>query len=118
MNLVDSLKKTLSIGASNENGDSPMTFVKSKKGILKELIASRDSGNLIGIYSKVLGDGMFLVGVNNIETDTSAEIIVFETYEQSGMILNRTRVSIDEIKLVCPFAKRYLNPILNKIQVV
>jgi hypothetical protein len=118
MSLVDTLKKTLSISPMPHHlaDYSPLTFTKTKKAMLKELISSHEKGFLIGIYSKELGDGMFLVGINQIETEGSSEIIVFETYDQSGSILNRTRISIDEIRMVCPFNQKYLNPVLNKLQ--
>jgi hypothetical protein len=116
MSLVNTLKKTLSISSNKELDQSGMAFVKSRKTVVSELTSARESGALIGVYSKSLGEGMFLVGVNDVELDRGAEVVVFETYEQTGAILNRTRLSIDEIKMVCPLNMRYLNPILNRIQ--
>jgi hypothetical protein len=120
MNLVNSLKRTLSLNSLSQDqiDDTPIAFAKTRKAVLRELESSRENGLLIGVYSKALGDGMFLVGVNAIEKDGPTEIIVFETYEQSGTILNRTRLSIDEIKMVCSFNRKYVNPILNRIQIV
>src|SRR6476659_4597217 len=103
MSLVETLKKSLSISSNEQNditGNSPLIFAKTKRSILKEITSSLENGLLIGIYSKSLGEGMFLVGVSDIERDGPTEIVVFETYDQSGMILNRTRVSVDEIKMV------------------
>jgi hypothetical protein len=120
MSLVNALKRTLSINETLQNDladKKPLSFAKTKKAMLKELVSSQENGFLIGIYSKELGDGMFLVGINQIETDGPSEMIVFETYEQSGMILSRTRVAIDEIKMVCPFNKKYLNPVLYKLHI-
>lgn len=116
--LVGVLKK--SIFSSSESGKvsntGSMLFVKSRKGILKELRNSQESGTLVGVYSRAFGEGMFLTCVSNIEHDTAAEVVTFETYDQSGQMLNRTRLSIDEIKMVCPFESKYVNPILNKMQ--
>jgi hypothetical protein len=115
MNLVEKIKKSLSSQNKVESPDSgSLNFVKNRKAILKELMLSRDTGNLIGVYSRVLGEGMFLTGVDNIEDDHGTEVIIFETYDMSGQILNRTRVSVDEIKMVCPFNSAYINPILKK----
>jgi hypothetical protein len=117
MSLVDALKKTLSINPTSDNALSqlPLSFVKSRKAILRELISAKENGALIGVYSKAMGEGMFLVGINEVETDSSSEIIVFETYDQCGTILNRTRLSIEEIKMVCPLGRKYVNPVLNKV---
>jgi hypothetical protein len=119
MSLVDALRKTLSIGNGGESGSHatmPLNFLRTRKSILRELSMSQETGNLIGVYSRAFGEGMFLVSVNSIEIDRSGEVVVFETYDQSGMILNRTRVSIDEIKMVCPFHRKYVNPVLNRVQ--
>jgi hypothetical protein len=121
MSLVEVLKKTLSVNSTSQNGntdDSQLYFIKSRKAMLKELASSQENGTLLGVHSRALGEGMFLVSVNFIETDHPNEVIIFETYDQSGMILNRNRVSIDEIKMICPLNKKYVNPILNKVKII
>jgi hypothetical protein len=100
---------------SNEPGTASMTFVKTRKSILKALELSQRTGRMIGVYSRALGEGMFLTGIDAIEENerNGREVIVFETYDQSGHILSRTRVSLDEIKMVCPFNTAYVNPVLG-----
>jgi hypothetical protein len=116
MTMINVLKKTLAINSGNESTThEQLTFIKTRKAVLKELQVARENSMLIGVYSRALGEGMFLVGVSDIETNLSSEVIVLETYDQSGSILNRTRLSIDEIKMVCPLHKKYLNPVLNKV---
>ena len=89
------------------------TFVTDRQGVLKALQKSQQTGKLIGVYSRELGDGMFLTGVDTIENQGSMKIITFETYDMCGKILNRTKISLDEIKMVCPFDANYINPILE-----
>jgi hypothetical protein len=114
MNLVDKLKKSLSLNqGKNELTEHFPAFVKNRKAMLKELHDSQANGHLIGVYSRALGEGMFLTGVDNIESEAGREVIVFETYDMSGQILSRTRVSLDEIKMVCPFNTAYVNPVLS-----
>lgn len=96
-----------------QSDDTSFDFIKSKKGILKELYISKQSRNLVGVYSPVLGEGMFLVAVEDIETHHKEEIILFHKYDASGHILTRTAVSIDEIKMVCPFNKAYTHPLFT-----
>lgn len=91
----------------------PFDFVRTKKGILKELVISSMSGNVVGIYSRALGEGMFLAAVEKIESTAKDEIIVFNRYDMSGHMLARTRVAIDEIHMVCPFSRAYTNPVLT-----
>ena len=86
--------------------------------MVKELVLAKETGSLIGIYSGALGEGMFLVGINNVEKDYKSEIITFETYDQTGALLQRPQLAIEEIKMICPFNKKYVNPVLNKLEFV
>jgi hypothetical protein len=79
------------------------------------LIKSQETGKLIGVYSRILGDGMFLTGVDSIENEGSTKVITFETYDLCGQILHRTRVTLEEIKMVCPFETAYVNPLLAQL---
>jgi hypothetical protein len=95
-----------------EKDPTPFEFVRSRKAILKELVISKKIKNVVGVYSDVLGEGMFLTAVQDIErTQKNAEIIVFYQYDVTGRLLIRTRVELDEIQLVCPFNKTYENPL-------
>ncbi|MBT1697429.1 hypothetical protein KK083_11115 [Fulvivirgaceae bacterium PWU4] len=91
----------------------PFDFVRTRKGILKELVISSMSGNVVGIYSRALGEGMFLAAVEKIESNAREEIITLNRYDMSGHMLARTRVSVDEIHMVCPFNRVYTNPSMN-----
>jgi hypothetical protein len=91
----------------------PFDFVRSRKGILKELVISSISGNVVGIYSRALGEGMFLAGVEKIDSAGRGEVIVLNRYDMSGHVLSTTRVAVDEIRMVCPFNRVYANPLVN-----
>lgn len=93
----------------------PFDFIKSKKAILKQVIISKESGNLLGVYCRAFGEGMFLTGVEDIEDYEKEAIIVFNRYDMSGHILSRTRISIEEIQMVCPFSRSFVNPFLAKV---
>jgi hypothetical protein len=94
-------------------GTGSFDFVKTRKGILKELVISKQSKNIVGVYCKVFGEGMFLTAVEGIEPTSKAEIIVFHQYDMTGNILPRTRIELDEIQMVCPFDKIYQNPLFS-----
>jgi hypothetical protein len=101
-------KKIISVGDT-----TPMDFVKTRKGILRELVLSKQTGNLIGVYSRAFGDGMFLTTVQDIEGGSKEEIIAFNQYDMSGIILSRTHLALSEIKMICTFNKTYRNPLLD-----
>src|SRR5688500_16398928 len=110
-NFFSTLKSLFSDEKPSVISIDPTTFdfIRSKKGILRELSLSRESGNVIGIYSNVLGPGMFLTAVETIE---NAEIVVVKQNDISGQMLSRTRIWIDEIQMVCPFNKAYRSPVV------
>lgn len=79
----------------------PFDYVGSKKGIMRELMISRESGSLIGLIAPVLGQGMFLVSVSSIESTGS---IVFRKYDfRDRRLLSAGSLSIDDVEAVCPF---------------
>ena len=82
---------------------NPFDYVESRKGILRELMISRESGNLIGLFSPILGEGMFLISVSSIESDNS---IVFRKYDiRDGRLLSAGTLCLSDIRGVCPFIR-------------
>lgn len=113
-NFAEKIRSLISNSKNPPQRDtSPFDFIKTRKGILRELIISKQNRNLVGVYSPALGEGMFLVSVEEIERHNKEEIIIFHKYDMSGHILSRTHISIGEIKMVCPFDKTYHNPIFH-----
>lgn len=110
-NFAEKIRSLISPKKGPEKGSTPFEFVKSKKAILKELVISKKIKKVVGVYCDVLGEGMFLTAVEDIERTQSAEIIVFYQYDITGRLLIRTRVELDNIQLVCPFNKTYENPL-------
>lgn len=110
--IVSKVQKSF-FGKDESLAATPFKFLKDRNGILKTLTESLASGKLVGVYSRALGEGMFLTGVANVEGEGKTKVITFETYDLSGQILNRTSVSLDEIKMVCPFEVQYINPLIG-----
>jgi hypothetical protein len=112
LSIVSKIQESFAGKDENQKG-LHFNFIKDKDAMLHALSKSQEKGTLIGVYAKELGEGMFLTGVDKIESVGTQKIIVFETYEIYGKILNRTRVALDEIKMVCPFQIEYVNPLLG-----
>lgn len=82
----------------------PFDCIKTRKGIVRELIISKESRNLIGLISPSLGEGMFLILVLSLESENSEEIVAFQRYEITDARFHVTaRLTVNEIKGVCPF---------------
>jgi hypothetical protein len=91
-------------------------FIKTQKQILHHIRLCKKSGGLIGVYSDVLGRGMFLTTVEDIEEDElGGTVIFFKPYDMSGRILQRSTVSLKEISALCPFNQMYVEPRVNDI---
>ena len=69
------------------------------------LLISKESGNLVGLISPSLGEGMFLVLVLSLETENAEEMVAFQKYEiTDGRFQVTIKLSVNEIKGVCPFS--------------
>ena len=89
---------------SNNCVGHPFDYVESKKSIMRELMISHDSGNVIGVISPVLGEGLFLVSITSIEPSGT---IVYRKYDvRDRRLLSAGTLKIEEIKAVCPFFSR------------
>jgi hypothetical protein len=90
-----------------------LEFIKSRKAILKEINACKISGSALGITCSILGDGMFLTGIEDVYNNGVDYVIILKPYDMSGYCLNRNHLSLNEIRSVCPFKTLYRNPLLN-----
>ncbi|HYC84321.1 MAG TPA: hypothetical protein VEB86_03830 [Chryseosolibacter sp.] len=86
----------------------------SQKAIGRIFSSAYPKGTVVGIYCPALSAGMLLVGVESIMTDKSENVIVLRPYDVSGILLQRTHISLGEITGACPFACKYENPLFQK----
>ena len=93
---------------SIQKKNHPFDCIKTRRGIVRELMISKESGNLIGVISPSLGEGMFLILVRSLESENSEEMVAFQRYELTDRRFQVTaRLTVNEIKGVCPFAHNY-----------
>lgn len=92
-------------------------FIRSKGKILRELQFCLKEQNLVGIYCPLLGNGMFLVGVENIIADDSGlSVITFFPQDMSGHRLARRSIELNEIDLIVPFNNPYVDPMVPGVK--
>jgi hypothetical protein len=85
-------------------------FIRNKKAILKQAKLCRKSHGLIGVYSPLLGKGMFLTTVDHIHSINDDALIVFKPYDPNGGSPERTAVPLKDISCICPFNQVYDEP--------
>ena len=122
MNIIDKLRDIVRGESAprirfSEVRPSDLEILRSKKNILQQLEICKEQGKLVGIFSRTLGEGLFVTGIEDIYKWEKEEIIVLKPYDIGGNILPRNYLSLSEIKAVCPFNCTYKNPFLNLDQV-
>jgi hypothetical protein len=115
-NFIEKLLSLLSVWKRTENDSARFDFVKTRKGILKELVISKQSKNIIGVCADVLGEGLFLTTVADIVHTPHGREILFDKYQVIGRPLPITRVQLDEIIMVCAFSAIYKKPLSTEMQ--
>jgi hypothetical protein len=99
-----------------ETNPASFDFIRPKNTLLKEFEFCLREGNVAGIYCPLLGNGMFLVGVEKIiYGENGSALIVFFTHDMSGHALARRRLSIEEITMIVPFNNAFVHPAPLKV---
>jgi hypothetical protein len=88
-------------------------LIKSRKLLLDVLIDCCKNERYVGIYSDVLGEGMFVTGVHDIYDYDEEPIIMLKRYDITGSLLIRETLSLGEIKAACVFDNSYRHPIIE-----
>ena len=88
-----------------------LKILKHRKAMKDALQESRQTGKVIGVYSPVLGSGMFLVCVEEIVYEhKEVEKVILKPFDMNGILLTANELSLHHIKSVCPFDTFYVNP--------
>jgi hypothetical protein len=87
-------------------------FITEPKHILAELIASRENGNVIGIWANPLGTGLYMCGVENILDDDVEhdKVILLKEKDLNGVPLQAHVLFLQEIEKVYPLKTMYGEP--------
>ena len=85
-------------------------IITTGKPMLEQLELCRRSGGLIGVYSPLLGRGMFLTAVEDIDRSSEGVRVVFKPYDMNGNFLERSTLLVREISGICPFNQVYVEP--------
>jgi hypothetical protein len=114
-NLTDRVKDFIPFIAHSmisETTGASFDFIKRKQKMLEEFKFCLQHGNLVGVYCPILGNGMFLAGVENIIWgDDGSPSIVFFPFDMSGHALARRSIELNEITSIVPFNNPYISPV-------
>lgn len=101
----------------SETGIISFDFIRSKSKMLQEFQFCLRQRNLVGIYCSLLGNGMFLVGVEDIHFgENGSSTIIFFPQDMSGHTLARRSIELGEITSIVPFNNPYISPVSMKIE--
>lgn len=84
-------------------------IITEPKNILEELNASRENGNVIGIWAASLGTGLYVCAVENILDDDVEhdKVIILKEKDAKGVPLQAHVLFLQEIEKVFPFQTPY-----------
>jgi hypothetical protein len=85
-------------------------FICKKNQMIRELDFCRKTGALVGVYSKQLGDGLFLLGVEDLVYAIKDDLVIFHPYDMTGFELRQRSIHLSEIHMIIPFNNRYIKP--------
>jgi hypothetical protein len=91
-------------------------FIVHPDEILRAVTASMENGTAIGIYSPVLGNTMYITGVDELFVDGDNTFVVLKKYDMSGHIFECHMLKLSAIVSVCPFTSPLKNPFLEKVE--
>jgi hypothetical protein len=86
-----------------ETNPASFDFIRGTNAMLKEFEYCLRERNLVGVYCPVLGNGMFLVGVESILYGDDGVLLIFHKQDMSGHFLSRRTLRLDEISMIVPF---------------
>lgn len=105
--VAERIRKIIFLNDNNKASHTksyPFDFVQTRKGMLRELMISKEARNLIGLLSPALGEGLFFVWVTNIDYQSTEEVISFQKYNLGdGRASPTAKLSLRDITGVCPF---------------
>jgi hypothetical protein len=93
-------------------------IITDPKNILVELVASREQGNVIGIWAAPLGRGLFMCAVETIFDDDVEhdKVIILKEKDLNGVPLSAHVLFLQEIEKVYPLKTIYSDPLQPQIR--
>jgi hypothetical protein len=88
-------------------------FLRTRGPILEELRTCKQQEKVVGIYAPVLGEGIFITGIEDVYDWEKETVVVLKPCDIMGNFLQRNYLSLSEIKSVCPFNCKYENPFIK-----
>lgn len=97
---------------------SPSHSVTTTSAILKELIHSKENGNVLGIWSSVFKNVVCLTAVDDIiDVEISDDkLVLLKKIDLQGVCLNNNRIYLSEIRKVISFNAAYNEYLIHNLQ--
>lgn len=92
-----------------------LDFTSEQDQIINILNKSLLDGTVVGFSVPILGNGVFLTGVEKIVKTDSDYTIVLKGYDVTGYIMERNKIRLSDIRSVCSFKSVFKNPYLIEL---
>src|SRR4051812_19329371 len=80
-----------------------LQLIRQRAQIRKQLLESKGTGKVLGIYCPLMGNGMFLTGVDDLIMAEKLEVVILKPYDMNGILLIPHQVPVTAIRSICPF---------------
>jgi hypothetical protein len=95
--------------------DRPI-FISEKYQMLLSLKLSVDSGSVVGVIARALGEDMVLCAVESINSMGDDVIVHFKECDLHGKKLRQSFIALQDISRIHPFITQYNDPIHERIR--
>ena len=90
-------------------------FTREEGEILKAVLDSKEKGTMIALAVPSIGAGVFITAVNDVTLNDGETFIHLKSYDVTGRILEKTRLSLKEIVGACTLHSQWQNPYLKNL---
>lgn len=90
--------------------DHQLHWITTSEEILKELVHSKENGNVIGITALSFGPTLLMTAVEDIIDVKNDKIVVLKEYDLLGLRLPESELLLSEIVRVHPLRTKYNDP--------
>lgn len=90
--------------------ETSLRYLNNPQEILRELVHSKDNGNVVGIFALSLGPIMIMTAVDDIIEIKNDYLIVLKEQDLLGMPIPEEQIFLKEIVRIHPFKTLYDDP--------
>ena len=90
-------------------------FTREPGEILKAILDSKEKGTMIALAVPSIGAGVFITAADDVSLNDGETFVHLKSYDVTGRIIEKTRISLKEIVGACTLHSQWQNPYLKNL---